>query len=80
MEKRRPQIAIIKLFLKSNKISGKDKYIVKVADQPPMKLIWRSKDKSSKMIYVHDKRVKDTHAQKKRLDMKSKTQNGGGKK
>ena len=38
-----------------------------------MKLIGMSKDKSPKIIYFHDKRVMDTHAQKKRLDMISKT-------
>ena len=36
-------------------------------------LILRSKDKSTKSIYFHDKRVTDIHAQKKRLDMISKT-------
>lgn len=39
VEKRRPQIEKRNLFLKSSKTSAKGKYLVKVADQRPQKLI-----------------------------------------
>ena len=34
-----------------NKITGKGKYTVNVADQTPMKIIRRSKEKSTKITY-----------------------------
>ena len=39
---------------------GKGKYIAKVVNQPFIKLVGSLKDKSSKIIYVHDKWIKDT--------------------
>ena len=53
----------------SNKIIGKGKNIVKIADQPPVKLIRMLKDKTTKTTYFNDKRVMDRHTKNKKLDM-----------
>ena len=56
-----------------NKITCKGENIVKVADQLPVKIIWRLKDKCTKINYFNDKRVMDKHTLNKRLYMISKT-------
>ena len=42
-----------------NNLIGKGKYIIKV-DRSHLKLIGRLKDKSSKIIYIHNKQLRDT--------------------
>ena len=71
MEKKIPQIGIKNY--KKNQITGKAKNMVKVADQPSMKIIWRLKVKSTKITYFNDKRVTDRDTLNKRLYMISKT-------
>ena len=39
---------------KEKNLIGKGKYIVKTVDQPLIKLVGRLKDKSSKLIYIHN--------------------------
>ena len=64
-----PQIEIKTLSKRKpgNKITCKGKNIVKVADQLPVKIIWRLKDKCAKITYFIDKRVIDRHTLNKRL-------------
>ena len=62
----------IRKLSKRKKRTGKGRYTLKIEDQPPMKLIGRSNDKSTKIIYLHDKRLMDTHT-KNILNMISKT-------
>ena len=49
MGKRRPQIGMRKLSKKGPQIMSKGKNTVKVADQPPVKITWRLKDKVLKL-------------------------------
>lgn len=34
--------------------NGKDKHVLKIVGQPFIKLIWRLKDKGSKIIYINN--------------------------
>ena len=43
---------------------GKGKHTAKIVNQPLIKLVGRLKDKSSKIIYVYNKQLQDTHMQK----------------
>ena len=43
---------------KMEKLTGKGKYIIKVGNHPHIKLGWL-KDKSSKIICIHNKQLKD---------------------
>ena len=42
------------------KLIGKDKYIIKVGNNPHPKLVEKLKDKSSKIICGHNKQLRDT--------------------
>ena len=42
------------------KLTNKGKHTVKAGKHPHTKLVWRLKDKSSKIIYSHDKQLRDT--------------------
>ena len=44
----------------NEKLTSKGKYKVKVGNHPDMKLVGTLKDKSSKIIYIHNKRLRDT--------------------
>ena len=44
------------------KLIGKDKYIVKVVNQPHRKLVGRLKDKSTKITYHHNNQLRDTQS------------------
>ena len=43
---------------KRKKLTGKGKYIIKVGNHPHIKIGWL-KDKSSKIICIHNKQLKD---------------------
>ena len=51
-------------YSESRNLTGKGNYTKKkkkkVADQPLIKLIGRLTDKSNKIIYIHNKQVRDT--------------------
>ena len=42
------------------KLTSKGKHIVKVGNHPHTKLVGRLKDKSSKIICIHNKQLRDT--------------------
>ena len=52
---------------KGKNLMGKGKHIVKVVNQPLPKLIGRLKDKSSKIVYIYNKQLRDR--QNKRCKM-----------
>ena len=45
----------IYVYIYEKHLMGKGKYIVKVGDQPLKNLVWRLKDKSSKIKYKYNK-------------------------
>ena len=53
-----PQLETWKL--QNEKLNGKDKHAVKVGSHPHTKLVGRLKNKSSKIIYIHNKQLRDT--------------------
>ena len=53
-DEKRPQLDILKHVGKKD-LTGKGKYMVKAEDQPLEKLVWRLKDKSSKLNYNYNK-------------------------
>ena len=42
------------------KLTGKGKYTIKVGNHPHTKLVGRLKDKSSKIICIHNKQLRGT--------------------
>ena len=42
------------------KLTGKSKHTVTVGNHPNTKLVGKLKDKSSKIIYNHNKQIRDT--------------------
>ena len=47
---------------KEKNLIGKRKNTVKVVDQPLIKLVGRLKHKSNKIIYIHNKCLRDTQS------------------
>ena len=47
------------------KLTGKGKHTLKVGNHPYTKLTGRLKGKSSKIIYIHDKQLRDTRNRRK---------------
>ena len=58
MKKKRPQLETRKL--PNEKLTSKGKHTVKVGNHPHTKVVGRLKDKNSKIIYIHNKQLRDT--------------------
>ena len=58
VEKKRPQLE--KENYKIEKLTGKCKHTIKVGNHPHTKLVGKLKDKSSKIICIHNKQLRDT--------------------
>ena len=61
-----------KRITKGKNLTGKGKHIVKVVDQPLIKLVEKLQDKRSKIICIYNKYLRDTK-NKKIQNMMSKT-------
>ena len=48
------------MTITKEKLIRKDKYAVKEVNQPYIKIVGRLKDKSSKIISIHNKQLRDT--------------------
>ena len=59
-------------------MTGKGKYTVKVVDQPPITLVEILNNKGWKIIYIHNKKLRDTQKDV-RYDIKNIKRDGGVK-
>ena len=49
------------------KLIGKGKHTVKVGNQPHTKLVGRLKGRSSKILYIHNKQLKNTQKIRRKI-------------